>query len=64
MGSGGVTEPASRAGLAFKCVGLAKHNGVSVQVCPPRQGSREGVVEKSNLTAAERWWRTFCQHGS
>ncbi|MDF3285546.1 helix-turn-helix domain-containing protein [Gordonia sp. N1V] len=37
---------------------VAKHYGVSVAVCPPRRGNRKGVVEKSNHTAAQRWWRT------
>jgi hypothetical protein len=39
--------------------GVAKHYGVSVQVCPPRRGNRKGVVEKVNHTAAQRWWRTL-----
>ena len=39
--------------------GVAKHYGVSVSVCPPRRGNRKGVVEKANLTAAQRWWRTL-----
>ncbi len=38
---------------------VAKHYGVSVAVCPPRRGNRKGVVEKSNHTAAQRWWRTL-----
>lgn len=37
---------------------VAKYYGVSVAVCPPRRGNRKGVVEKSNHTAAQRWWRT------
>jgi plasmid stabilization system protein ParE len=28
-------------------------------MCPPRRGNRKGVVEKANLTAAQRWWRTL-----
>lgn len=39
--------------------GVAKHYGVSVAICPPRRGNRKGVVEKSNHTAAQRWWRTL-----
>ncbi|MBX4171644.1 helix-turn-helix domain-containing protein [Rhodococcus sp. DMU2021] len=39
--------------------GAAKHYGVSVAICPPRAGNRKGVVEKANLTAAQRWWRTL-----
>jgi transposase len=39
--------------------GVSKHYGVSVAICPPRRGNRKGVVEKSNHTAAQRWWRTL-----
>ena len=39
--------------------GVAKHYSVAVAVCPPRSGNRKGVVEKANLTAAQRWWRTL-----
>jgi transposase len=39
--------------------GVAKHYGVSVAICPPRRGNRKGAVEKSNHTAAQRWWRTM-----
>ena len=38
--------------------GVAKYYGVSVAICPPRRGNRKGAVEKSNHTAAQRWWRT------
>lgn len=38
--------------------GVAKH-AVSVAICPPRRGNRKGVVEKSNDTAAQQWWRTL-----
>lgn len=38
---------------------VAKHYGVHVAICPPRRGNRKGVVEKSNHTAAQRWWRTL-----
>ena len=39
--------------------GVAKHYGVSVAICPPRRGNRKGAVERSNHTAAQRWWRTL-----
>ena len=39
--------------------GVAKHYGVSIAICPPRRGNRKGGVEKSNHTAAQRWWRTL-----
>jgi hypothetical protein len=32
---------------------------VSVAVCPARRGNRKGMVEKTNHTAAQRWWRTL-----
>ena len=38
---------------------VAKYYGVQVAICPPRRGNRKGVVEKSNHTAAQRWWRTL-----
>jgi hypothetical protein len=38
---------------------VAKHYGVSVEICPARHGNRKGVVEKANHTAAQRWWRTL-----
>ncbi|WP_370112866.1 IS21 family transposase [Streptacidiphilus sp. MAP12-33] len=38
--------------------GVAKFYGVQVAICPPRRGNRKGVVEKANLSAAQRWWRT------
>ena len=28
-------------------------------MCPARRGNRKGVVEKTNHTAAQRWWRTL-----
>ncbi len=37
---------------------VAKHYGVQLKLCPPRHGNRKGSVEKSNDTAAQRWWRT------
>jgi hypothetical protein len=38
---------------------VAKHYGVSVRPCPPRRGNRNGVVEKANHVAAQRFWRTL-----
>ncbi|WP_455902118.1 IS21/IS408/IS1162 family transposase [Rhodococcus gordoniae] len=38
--------------------GVAKYYGVVPTICPPRAGKRKGVVEKSNHTAAQRWWRS------
>lgn len=37
---------------------VAKHYGVAVKLCPARHGNRKGSVEKSNDSAAQRWWRT------
>ncbi|WP_241548922.1 Mu transposase domain-containing protein [Gordonia alkanivorans] len=51
-----VCHPSTGA-LTAEFAGVAKHYGVSVRVCPPRRGNRKGVVEKSNHTAAQRWWR-------
>ncbi|WP_237570871.1 Mu transposase domain-containing protein [Mycolicibacterium lacusdiani] len=45
--------------LTASFAGVAKHYGVSVAICPPRRGNRKGGVEKSNHTAAQRWWRTL-----
>lgn len=45
--------------LTASFAGVAKHYGVSVAICPPRRGNRKGTVEKSNHTAAQRWWRTL-----
>ena len=39
-------------------VGVAKHYGVGVDPCPPRQPQRKGVVEKAIHYVAQRWWRT------
>lgn len=39
--------------------GVAKYYGTSVAICPPRRGNRKGAVERSNHTAAQRWWRTL-----
>ena len=44
--------------------GVAKHYGVTVSICPPRAGHRKGVVEKTNHTAAQRWWRTLADEVS
>lgn len=53
-----VCDPGSgRVSASFS--GVAKHYGVSVEICPPRRGNRKGVVEKVNHTAAQRWWRTL-----
>ena len=38
---------------------VAAHYAVGIAICPPRRGNRKGVVEKANLTAAQRWWRTL-----
>ncbi|MEU2393448.1 transposase [Streptomyces sp. NPDC007369] len=37
---------------------VAKYYGAGVDICPPRRGNRKGVVEKTNHSAAQRWWRT------
>ena len=52
-----VCHPSTGA-LTAEFAGVAKYYGVSVDVCPPRRGNRKGV-EKSNHTAAQRWWRTL-----
>ena len=53
-----VCHPASgRVTASFAAV--AKHYGVHVDICPSRHGNRKGSVEKSNHTAAQRWWRTL-----
>lgn len=38
---------------------VAKHYGVHVDICPSRHSNRKGSVEKSNHSAAQRWWRTL-----
>lgn len=38
---------------------VVKHYGVGIDVCPSRHGNRKGVVEKSNHSLAQRWWRTL-----
>lgn len=40
-------------------VPVAKHYGVQVVACPPRQGNRKGSVEKSIHYATQRFWRTM-----
>jgi transposase len=53
-----VCHPASgRVTASFAAV--AKHYGVHVDICPSRHGNRKGSVEKSNHSAAQRWWRTL-----
>jgi hypothetical protein len=37
---------------------LAKHYGVSVDVCPPRRPQRKGVVESGIGYLARSWWRS------
>ncbi|GAB36445.1 putative transposase [Gordonia otitidis NBRC 100426] len=53
-----VCHPSTGA-LTAEFADVARYYGVSVDVCPPRRGNRKGVVEKSNHTAAQRWWRTL-----
>lgn len=38
---------------------VAGHYAVRIEICPARRGNRKGVVEKANLSAAQRWWRTL-----
>jgi transposase len=53
-----VCHPASgRLTASFATV--AKHYAVHVDICPSRHGNRKGSVEKSNHSAAQRWWRTL-----
>jgi transposase len=53
-----VCQPATGR-LSASFAGVAKHDGVEVDVCPARHGNRKGVVEKANHAAAQRWWRTL-----
>ena len=39
-------------------VPVAKHYGVGVDPCPPRNPQRKGVVEKAIHYISQRWWRT------
>jgi hypothetical protein len=45
--------------LTVSFAAVAKHYGVTVDICPARHGNRKGVVEKANHAAAQRWWRTL-----
>jgi transposase len=45
--------------VSASSAGVAKYYGASVAICPARRGNRKAVVEKANLTAAQRWWRTL-----
>ncbi len=45
--------------LSASFAAVAKHYGVHVDICPSRHGNRKGSVEKSNHSAAQRWWRTL-----
>ncbi len=51
-----VSPNSGRVTASFAAV--ARHYGVQVKLCPPRHGNRKGSVEKSNDSAAQRWWRT------
>jgi transposase len=53
-----VCHPASGR-LTASFAAVAKHYGVHVDICPSRHGNRKGSVEKSNHSAAQRWWRTL-----
>jgi hypothetical protein len=37
---------------------VAKHYGVSVEICPPRRPQRKGVVESGIGYLARSWWRS------
>lgn len=39
-------------------VPVAKHYGVGVDPCPPRNPQRKGAVEKAIHYISQRWWRT------
>jgi transposase len=45
--------------LTASFAAVAKHYAVHVDICPSRHGNRKGSVEKSNHSAAQRWWRTL-----
>jgi hypothetical protein len=53
-----VCHPASGR-LTASFAAVAKHYEVHVDICPSRHGNRKGSVEKSNHSAAQRWWRTL-----
>jgi transposase len=38
---------------------VAKHDGVTVQPCPPRRANRKGSVESAVRFVCGRWWRTM-----
>jgi transposase len=38
---------------------VARYDGVSVDVCPPRRANRKGAVESRNHFLAQRFWRTL-----
>jgi transposase len=44
--------------LTASFAAVAKHYAVHVDICPSRHGNRKGI-EKSNHSAAQRWWRTL-----
>jgi len=50
--------PSDTGRVTASFAGVAKHYGVTVAVCPPVPAP-QGVVEKINHTAAQRWWRTL-----
>ncbi len=52
-----VSPETKRVTASFAAV--AKHYGVTIRPCPPRRGNRNGVVEKANHVAAQRFWRTL-----
>ena len=43
---------------------VAKYYSVLVNICPSQSGWRKGSVEKSNDSAAQRWWRTLADEVS
>jgi transposase len=53
-----VCHPASGQ-LTASFAAVAKHYEVHVDICPSRHGNRKGSVEKSDHSAAQRWWRTL-----
>ncbi len=55
-----VCHPESGTVTASFAGGVAKHyGGCRWRSARPRRGNRKGAVEKSNHTAAQRWWRTL-----
>jgi hypothetical protein len=51
-----ITPGSDRIRAEFAAV--AKHYGVSVDVCPPRRPQRKGVVESGIGYLARSWWRS------